>query len=224
VRYVVVVGALAPEISGVQSPPALPPPPGLLAALSAQSDLAELSSSAGGLSVFENTAALPERAERSGEVTATAGRPASWPTPGDLEGWHPVLAGAPGAGSYAGTVTPGTVFASYAPAGRWRLSVDGFTVASTPAFGWASQYTNVPSGRATLDLDLPPFVPLGAAAELALWLVVAGALLGRRRWLWWWWRPLAARRRARAARRGAPTPPADDAAVDGDPVTAGDAP
>ena len=44
--------------------------------------------------------------------------------------------------------------------------------------------------------------PLGSAAELFAWAVLALALLGRRRWLDWWWEPLArARRRGRGRRR-----------------------
>jgi hypothetical protein len=69
VRYVVVVGALAPEIPGYQSPLAFAPPPTLTSALSAQTDLEQVPGQ-GGLSVYVNTVAAP------GPVHARTG--ASW--------------------------------------------------------------------------------------------------------------------------------------------------
>ncbi len=198
VRYVVVIEALAPQIPGVQTSPSMPPPPGLVTSLHQQSDLAQVSTSVGGLVVFENTTGLPQRAERTRPLPATAGRPAGWPTAQDVTGWRPVLPGPAGLRSYSGTVASGTVFASYAPAGRWRVHVHGLTVASTPAFGWAGQYENVPAGPATLRLGLTPLVPLAVIAELLLWLAVAGTLLGRRRWLDWWVGRVAARRARKA--------------------------
>jgi GT2 family glycosyltransferase len=56
IHYVVVVGALAPEIPGYQSPLAFAPPPSLATALSAQTDLDEVPGQAG-LSVYVNTVA-----------------------------------------------------------------------------------------------------------------------------------------------------------------------
>jgi GT2 family glycosyltransferase len=55
IRYVVVPTASAPVLSGIQSATPLPPPPGLLAGLSLQGDLRELSSQAGS-TVFVNAA------------------------------------------------------------------------------------------------------------------------------------------------------------------------
>ncbi len=235
VRYVVVIEALAPQIPGVQTSPSMPPPPGLVTSLHQQADLAQVATSVGGLVVFENTTGLPQRAERTRPLPAAAGRPAGWPTAQDVTGWRPVLPGPPGLRSYSGTVTSGTVFASYAPAGRWRIRVHGLTVASTPAFGWAGQYENVPAGPATLRLGLTPLVPLAVIAELLLWLAVAGTLLGRRRWLDWWVGRVAARRARKAGdgeggaeggpvdpprRRGRPRRRRRAIAVGGGPVTA----
>ena len=235
VRYVVVIEALAPQIPGVQTSPSMPPPPGLVTSLHQQSDLAQVSTSVGGLVVFENTTGLPQRAERTRPLPATAGRPAGWPTAQDVTGWRPVLPGPAGLRSYSGTVASGTVFASYAPAGRWRVHVHGLTVASTPAFGWAGQYENVPAGPATLRLGLTPLVPLAVIAELLLWLAVAGTLLGRRRWLDWWVAagrrppgPQGGRRGGRsrgrprrsAGRRGRPRRRRRAIAVGGGPMTA----
>jgi GT2 family glycosyltransferase len=197
VRYVVVLEALAPQIPGVQTSPSVPPPPGLLTTLEQQTDLAQVPTSEGGLVVFENTTRMPLRAERSQPVSAASA--GAWPANQDVTGWLPVLPGPPQKRSYSGNVTSGTVFASYAPAGRWRLRVQGLTLASTPAFGWAGQYTKVPAGPATLSLGVTPLVPLAVGAELVLWVAVAGTLLGRRRWLDWWWRRVANRRTGRTA-------------------------
>lgn len=67
--------------------------------------------------------------------------------------------------------------------------------------------------------------PLGGALELALWLVLAAAILGRRRWLDWWWTPLRTWHQARRQERHAvpllapgavpATPPATAPAEDG---------
>lgn len=206
VRYVVVVDTLAPDIEDTQASPAFPPPHGLLPALLDQSDLSEIPVSGSGFSVFENTSYVPERAERRRAAITSAGRvPAGGvlsaaglvdrPTTADVAGWRPVLPGQRGLHDYSGPVTAGTVYSSYAPAGRWHLTVDGRTVAETSAFDWAAQYDAAPAGEAVLRIDISPLIPLGVLAELLLWLLVVAALLGRRRWLYWWWRPLRDRRR-----------------------------
>jgi len=212
VRYVVVVDTLAPDIEGTQPSPAFPPPHDLLPALLDQSDLSEIPVSGSGFSVFENTSYMPERAERRREaitpassvplagVSSTAGQVLR-PTTADVAGWRPVLPGERGLQDYSGQVAAGTVYASYAPAGRWHLTVDGRTVAETSAFAWAAQYDALPAGQAVLRIDISPLIPLGVFAELLLWLLVIAALLGRRRWLYWWWRPL--RERWRRRRHGA---------------------
>jgi hypothetical protein len=125
------------------------------------------------------------------------GSSSAWPSPDELTGWRPVLPGPAGSSSYAGPVNPGTVFASYAPAGGWKLTVDGRPVPASSAFGWAAQYRSAPAGPAVLRFDGSALVPLGVALELLLWVATAAALLGRRRWLDWWWGPLRRRRQAR---------------------------
>jgi GT2 family glycosyltransferase len=192
VRYVVVVESLAPEIEGTPPSQSFPAPADLVPALLQQTDLAQVPSVGGGLTVFENAAALPERAQRAAGAVSRSG-PAS---PADVAGWHAVLPGAAGSTRFQGVVGAGTVYAAYAPARSWRLDVDGRSVAPVPAFGWAAQFPTVPPGRATLRVATSPLVPLAVAAGILLWVVVAAALLGRRRWLDWWWRPL----RRRAAR------------------------
>src|SRR6185437_9266769 len=73
VRYVVVIDTVAPVITGMQQPPAFPPPPGLVVSLSEQNDLVEVPSSGSGYTVFENTASMPERAQRSGGPVGSGG-------------------------------------------------------------------------------------------------------------------------------------------------------
>ncbi len=53
----------------------------------------------------------------------------------------------------------GTLYAGYAPAGSFTLTVDGHTAARQPAFGWAAQYAVSAKGEATLSLSQFPFVP-----------------------------------------------------------------
>lgn len=206
VRYVVVVDTVAPVIDGMQRPQAFPAPADLVVALMDQGDLLPVPSSGSGYTVFENTAYVPERAQRSGQPVAAAGR---WPSTADVSGWHPALPGVPGSSSYAGPVGAGTTYAAYAPAGRWHLAVDGRAVPQSAAFGWAAQYGGTPAGRATLAFDGSVLPTVGGVLELLLWVAVAGALLGRRRWLDWWWGPLLHRfrhRRAGRRRHGAAAP------------------
>jgi hypothetical protein len=76
VRYVVVVGSLAPSIPGFQEPLAYRPPPDLRPALLAQLDLRQIIGQ-GGFDVYIDDAALPERA-------VLAAKPAPKPSPAAL--------------------------------------------------------------------------------------------------------------------------------------------
>ena len=80
-----------------------------------------------------------------------------------------------------GAVPAGTLYAGYAPAGSFALTVDGHAVARQPAFGWAAQYAVTAKGRATLSLSQFPLVPLAVLLELAAWVVLALAVIGRPR-------------------------------------------
>jgi hypothetical protein len=97
-------------------------------------------------------------------------------------GWKPVLAAMSGSVSAAvhGPVQAGTLYAAYAPAGRFALTVDGRPVTQRPAFGWAAQFAS-PKGGAGLALSQFPFVPLAVTAEVVVWVVLVSALVGRRR-------------------------------------------
>ena len=54
-------------------------------------------------------------------------------------------------------------------------------MARQPAFGWAAQYAVSAKGGATLSLSQFPLVPLVVLLELAAWVLLALALIGRRR-------------------------------------------
>ena len=57
------------------------------------------------------------------------------PGAADVVGWHPVLGSLADGDPGTGRVSTGTVYAGYAPAGSFALSVDGRGVTSRPAFG-----------------------------------------------------------------------------------------
>jgi len=178
VRYVVVVDALAPSMVGTVTPSVgAPPPAGLDRDLLQQSDL-QVVPGEQGVQVFENGEAMPATAERSAALPPV--RTWSYPGAADVAGWQPVLSALSGGAPASGTVTGGTLYAGYAPAGSFVLSVDGRAVAQRPAFGWAAQYATA-KGRASLSLSQFPYVPLAVLLELAVWVVLAAALVGRRR-------------------------------------------
>jgi hypothetical protein len=72
IRYVIMPEAGAPSLPGVQAPPSVPPPPVLVEALQAQSDLRQLPTE-GGVIAFENVAWAS---------AAAAGSPGSFGSPG----------------------------------------------------------------------------------------------------------------------------------------------
>ena len=78
-------------------------------------------------------------------------------------------------------VPAGTLYAGYAPAGAFELTVDGRTLTRQPAFGWGAQYAVTAKGQASLSLSQFPLVPLAVLLELAAWVVLALAVIGRPR-------------------------------------------
>jgi GT2 family glycosyltransferase len=205
VRYLVVVDTLAPAIPGYQSPEAHPGPARLLAALSAQSDLRQVLGQ-GGLHVFADDAALPEFATHVTPVTTTAptagagGAPAGAgavpEAPPTLGGWVGVHTPAPSATVLQAEVPGGALVLGRAPSSSWKLvSGDGPTLTSSPAFGYGARFDlPIPGGHVVVRQQGSWAHEVEIAAEVLAWLVVAGALLGRRRWLDWWY-PRVHRRR-----------------------------
>jgi hypothetical protein len=178
VRYVVVVDGLAPSMVGTATPSvSAPPPAGLNRDLLQQDDLQVVPGELG-VQVFENGDRLAVTAERAGPLPPA--RPWSFPAAVDVAGWQPVLSALASGGPATGPVSVGTVYAGYAPAGSFAFSVGGRAVPQRPAFGWAAQYAAA-RGPASLSLSQFPYVPLVVILELAAWVAVAAAILGRPR-------------------------------------------
>ena len=178
VRYVVVVDALAPSLVGT-SPASVsaPPPAGLNADLLEQDDL-QVVPGVLGVQVYENGEDMPVTAARA---TALPVRASAYPSATDVAGWQPVLSALVGgrAGRRRGA---GGHPLRRLRAGR-ELRPDARTATrwrGSPAFGWAAQYAVGAKGRATLSLSQFPFVPLVVLLELAAWVLLALALIGRR--------------------------------------------
>ena len=191
VRYIVVVDALAPSLVGTNpASVSAPPPAGLTTALVGQEDLQTVPG-VQGVQVYENGADIPVTAARTAALPVHA---APYPSATDVAGWQPVLSSLAG-GPATGPVPAGTLYAGYAPAGSFALTQAGHTAARQPAFGWAAQYAVSAKGPATLALSQFPLVPLVVLVELAAWVFLAAALIGRSR------------------RRRASSPPSEPAAV-----------
>ena len=178
VRYIIVVNGLTPAANSLPTSVEAPAPSGLARALLNQNDLRVVPGEFG-VSVFENSEAMPTVAQRSAAVGTN--RTWTFPTVDDVLGWRPALRSLSGT-SASGTVAGADLYVGYAPAGDISLSVAGHTVARHPAFGWAAQFTGTPAGAATLSVDVWPFIPVAVVLELVGWLVVVLALLGWRRW------------------------------------------
>jgi hypothetical protein len=178
VRYIVLVEGLAPSTVGTLTPSVnAPPPPGLETDLLGQDDLHVVPGELG-VQVFENAETMPVIAQRAAPLPVV--KSWSYPGAGDVVGWQPVLTSLSGSQPAASTVQTGTVFAGYAPSGSFALSVNGRSVRQQPAFGWAAQYVTT-KGPASLSLSQFPYVPLLVLVEVAAWVVLLVALVGRRR-------------------------------------------
>ena len=105
----------------------------------------------------------------------------SFPSASDVVGWRPVLTPLATNHRATGAVRSGTVYAGYAPAGDFSLTLDGRTVSALAAFGWASQYRETNAGSATLAFNNFPYVPLFVLVELIGWVVLAIMVIGWRR-------------------------------------------
>ena len=207
VRYVVVVDGLAPSMVGSTTPSvSAPPPAGLDRDLLQQDDL-QVVPGVLGVQVFENGDHMPVTAERASPLPPV--RTWSYPAAAaDVTGWQPVLGALASGGPATGAVSAGTIYAGYAPAGSFCSTSAATPVPQRPAFGWAAQYA-VARGQASLSLSQFPYVPLVVLLELAAWVALAAALLGRPR--------RAKAQRARGGGRGTrePGPPQQRAPVGG---------
>jgi len=234
VRYVVLVTSLAPEISGEQSPQEYPVPAGLAPALAAQLDLQTVVSGTG-ITVYDNTSWIPERAVVPGHgavATAPSDPGALAGTPGApiVAGAEAALPGPAGARSYRGELPVGTVLAALAPAGRWDLvGPTGTSAPRSASFGWAARYRSDAAGTSTLHYDDGVLTPLAWLYWVVAWLGAVALLLGRR--LRAVWAPVRTRRWLRRDGRPTTSDPVPDptevvpepaaVAEDAEPATAG---
>jgi hypothetical protein len=186
VRYVVLLTALAPEITGEQSPQEYPVPSDLAPALASQLDLDPVVTGTG-ITVYANTAWIPERAAVVGSATVANSRSdpsalTSAPGAAVVPGAVAVLPGPAAQRSYSGPLRPGTLLAALAPSGRWSLTGPGGTDdARSPSFGWAASYAVGSSGDATLRFTGGVIAPLALVGSLVFWLLAVLLLLGRAR-------------------------------------------
>jgi hypothetical protein len=168
ITSIVVVSATAPTLSGTQQALETPLPKGLLPALRRQQDLAS-QPGAGGVTLFENTAARGVFSTRSTPLNPSAGA-------GTLAGarsWTPAFDPV----SWAGPVPTGTLLGALAPSDDFSATVNGSTVPRASAFGWAESWS-VGAGNAKVSLTAPPLNAILAALVLALWAGVCLAVLG----------------------------------------------
>jgi len=228
IRYVVVVNTLAPSIPGLQSPLGYGPPADLEPALLAQLDLRQIIGQ-GGFDVFIDDTALPERAvlataQPSSPASPSASAPPASPVGPQtaLIGWKPILGARRGATQVSGTVPAGTVLAALAPSRSWELVEPGGHVQrSATAFGYAASFEVPRAGRVTLRFRGSWVHGLEVTAEVLLWLVTAGLLVGRRRSLSKLWNRIRPRHRGRLRPRTPPVPMADADTARFEPVGAG---
>jgi hypothetical protein len=225
VRYVVVVGSLAPSIPGFQEPLAYRPPPDLRPALLAQLDLRQIIGQ-GGFEVYIDDDSLPERAvlaekpasKSSPAVPTTAPTTTTTTTTTivapipvgsnrSLLGWRPVLRAPPGATEVTGRVPVGRVLAGVAPPDAWELeTVTGHVQKATTSFGYAASFDVARPGTVTVKYRGSASHGIELVLEALLWLVLLCLLVGRRSS----WARVAGRIRRRShRRRGRPTPVTD---------------
>lgn len=177
VRYVVVPERLAPAPFADDE---LPIPADLADTLDGQLDLEPVDVPAGVL-VFRNQAFYPMRAQISTEkapprnagVVAAAGV--------DLSGLGARLPNADGILKWSGPVVPGkTLLWSAAHSERWKLSVDGRTMAHTKPYGWANGFEVTAEGHATLQYTTSPLRYFLLLFQVVAWLWVGRRLLRSR--------------------------------------------
>ena len=201
VRYVVVLTAEAPVITGEQEPTTTPIPADLLPALSHQLDLRPVLTGTG-MTVFANAAWSPQRAEASGTPVVTTSPLAAAPGTPAVAGARPVLPGPVASRSYEGPLAPGTVFVAQAPAGSWTLTTsNGASATRQAGDGWAPSFRITRATTATLHFDDGPLPLLSGMWSVAVWGLAVAALVDRQRLRRQWVRVGQARTRATARSR-----------------------
>ena len=176
IRYVVVVSQLAPAPYKGHSAPL---PSWLDSVLGEQLDLAQLDLNSA-VTVYRNPSWLPMVANLPSDVQRVEDLPAAAdgapPPPPALDSVDP------DAQRFEGDVTGGSILhLAQARNDRWRLEVDGTTIAGDTGFGWANRYQVSQPGPAELRFVTTNGHRLLMAGQLVAWLVVAVLAVRRRR-------------------------------------------
>ena len=179
VQAIVVVTAVAPTLTGIQTGAPAAPPSTLIPALNQQNDLVRVPNG-GGAVVYETTDSLARFSTRARPLSASATSSSF----GALVGWIPVS----GNGS-SGMIGAGAqvAYLGSAPSSAFSVSSPLGSPTSSSAFGWAKTVTVSP-GSASVTLQVLPLNALMNIVMVAGWIVAALLLIGRHRWLDWWWR------------------------------------
>ena len=171
IRYVVVVGALAPKPFGGRDAAAAP---GLAVMLGEQLDLAEVKVNPA-MRVFRNDSWLPIVANLGPGTLAEDTLPARIVAATALESVGPLR--------YEGPVRAGdVVHLAQGTSAQWTLEVNGQTVAAQESIEGASQFVAPASGTARVSYATPNRRRLVAVGQLLVWFGVIGlaVLLARR--------------------------------------------
>ncbi|MDZ7675262.1 MAG: glycosyltransferase family 2 protein [Acidimicrobiales bacterium] len=166
IRYIVVPTASAPQPLGGERRPA---PEGVLDALSAQLDLAEVAVNPAYV-VYRNEAALPAR---SIVPPDTGGGTIFDVSADELAVVRPAL-DQTGRTRFEGEIEAGSRVLHSATAGDgWELQVDGRSAPKTTLFGWADGYDTETGGSAVLRYDTSPVRYALVGVQFLFWLLVA---------------------------------------------------
>ncbi len=218
IRYVVI--PLTDGVVSTESDP-LAVPDGLLNALSAQLDLAELYGPPS-ISIFDNQSWIPVGAHLSGataEASTTAGNESV--SRADLNSATPILFGADHRAPRAiGPVDAGVIHLAIPFDDGIQLTVDGQVIEPRPSFGTGMAFDVVTPGEAKLSYVATGNRQWWIALQLAIWLIGIGTVL---------WagiqmnrRPVSLHHTAVLTKTGAPEPVIElgsGPAIAGDPLT-----
>jgi GT2 family glycosyltransferase len=171
IRYVVVLERPAPAPF---SEDVVPVPAEYTASLAAQLDLRRVDRPAG-ITLYENEAYSPQRAELPGDLTfadadADAGSGLLAGLGLDFTDARAALVEEAGRDAWRGDIGSGRLFHSMRSSDRWELRVGGNVVEPTPVLGWASVYDVPQAGAATLHYRTSPLRYAMIVIQALLWL------------------------------------------------------
>jgi GT2 family glycosyltransferase len=179
VRYLVLPNHNGPTGSGAQPEPV---PLALLAGLGSQTDLRSVKVGDPNYSVFENAAWAPVKAVLAPLTASFAGSAGAADRRAlqgiELAGSTPISSGG------TGSVVPegSTVYYGATRVDGWHLLVQGRSVSSKPAFGWAMSFAvpvagGIPAAVVHFSYASPLWIRLGDIFAILLWLVAVVLLI-----------------------------------------------